>query len=147
MLKIRDAIPSDELAWRQLWEGYLAFYETVLPETVTSATWQRALDPASSIIARLAERDGTVRGFALAVIHAHTWATTPACYLEDLFVDPDARGLGIGGALIRDLIEMSAAHGWSRLYWHTRSSNPARVLYDRFTPADDFVRYKLAPTT
>ena len=67
-----------------------------------------------------------------------------ACYLEDLFVDPAARGHGIGEALIQDLIDIGRERGWSRLYWHTRASNEAaRRLYDKFVHADDFVRYRL----
>ena len=36
----------------------------------------------------------------------------------------------------------AAAEGWARLYWMTKADNAeARRLYDRFTLADDFVRY------
>lgn len=45
--------------------------------------------------------------------------------------------------LIADLVDRAKVKGWSRLYWHTRESNPARRLYDEFTKADDFVRYRL----
>jgi hypothetical protein len=67
----------------------------------------------------------------------------PICYLEDLFVDPEVRGLGVGQALIADLLKLGTERGWSRIYWHTRSGNTARKLHDRFTAADDFVRYQL----
>jgi ribosomal protein S18 acetylase RimI-like enzyme len=83
-------------------------------------------------------------GFSVCVLHSGTWTTDPICYLEDLFVAPDQRGRGIGEALIRDLVTTAKSKGWSRLYWHTRSSNAAaRSVYDRFTLADDFVRYRL----
>jgi ribosomal protein S18 acetylase RimI-like enzyme len=50
----------------------------------------------------------------------------------------------MGEALIRDLVTTAKSKGWSRLYWHTRTSNTAaRSVYDRFTLADDFVRYRL----
>jgi ribosomal protein S18 acetylase RimI-like enzyme len=78
------------------------------------------------------------------VLHSGTWTVDPVCYLEDLFVDPEHRGRGIGEALIRDLVATAKSKGWSRLYWHTRNSNAAaRSVYDRFTLADDFVRYRL----
>jgi GNAT superfamily N-acetyltransferase len=144
LIAIRDAAPGDEAAWRRLWAGYTAFYQTPVPERVTAATWQRLLEPSAPLFARLAERDRHVVGFAVCVLHAGTWTTAPICYLEDLFVDPPARAGGVGRALIQDLIDRGRAQGWSRLYWHTRAGNaPARRLYDTFAEADDFVRYRL----
>lgn len=141
---IRDALPSDEPAWRQLWAGYLAFYKTDLPEEVTAKTWERLIRRQDGVFCRIAETSGAPCGFSLSVLHAGTWVTSPICYLEDLFVAPEARGRGIGEALIRDLVGQAKAKGWSRLYWHTNASNSAaRSVYDRFTLADDFVRYRL----
>jgi GNAT superfamily N-acetyltransferase len=140
---LRDPLPADEPAWRELWAGYNAFYETSVPEPVTARTWQRLLDPASPIFGRLAVVKGEVAGFCNCVLHEGTWVAAPTCYLEDLFVEPRFRGHGLGRMLIADLVEGAKTKGWSRLYWHTRQSNPARRLYDEFTQADDFVRYRL----
>lgn len=142
-IAIRDAKPADEADWRRLWAGYNAFYETVVPPEVTSRTWQRILDPGSSITSRIAEHDGKVVGFTNHVVHEGTWVTGPICYLEDLFVDPTCRRKGIGRRLINDLVARGKERGWSRLYWVTRQNNPARHLYDEFIKADDFVRYQL----
>jgi GNAT superfamily N-acetyltransferase len=96
------------------------------------------------LIGRVAILDDRVIGFTASVIHEATWSRDPVCYLEDLFVDQSARGKGIGRALIQDLIDLGREHGWSRIYWHTRADNlAARRLYDKFVPADDFVRYRL----
>jgi ribosomal protein S18 acetylase RimI-like enzyme len=141
---VRAIAASDEAVWRRLWAGYTAFYETVVPDAITDATWRRLLDPASPLLGRIAEIGGQAAGFSASVLHDGTWTAGPLCYLEDLFVDPRARGAGAGGALIQDLIDLGRARGWSRLYWHTRAGNAAaRRLYDKFTPADDFVRYRL----
>ena len=138
-----DPVGVDEVSWRRLWSDYNAFYETTVPEAVTAATWQRILDPELAIFGRLAIIDATVVGFSVSVLHDGTWTTAPICYLEDLFVNPHYRGLGCGRLLIQDLIDHAKTWGWSRLYWHTRSENPARRLYNEFAPADDFVRYRL----
>lgn len=88
---------------------------------------------------------GTVVGFAICVVHEATWSTTPTCYLEDLFVDPAARAVGVGRRLLADLVALGGERGWSSLYWHTRADNAqARTLYDRYVAADGFVRYRLA---
>jgi GNAT superfamily N-acetyltransferase len=142
---IRTVRPDDHAAWLRLWAGYLDFYATRLAPEISARTWQRLLDPASPLLGRVAVRDGRVVGFSNSVLHEGTWVLTPICYLEDLFVDPAWRGQGVGRALIEDLRALGRARGWSRLYWHTRRDNPARRLYDEFTPADDFVRYQIEP--
>ena len=144
MIDVREASADDEAAWRDLWAGYLAFYRTSLDPAVTDVTWRRILDARSTLVGRVAVLDGTVVGFSVSVVHEGTWTTAPICYLEDLFVDPAARGRGIGRALIQDLVDLARKRGWSRLYWHTQASNAAaRKLYDSFVRADDFVRYRM----
>ena len=140
---IRDPLQEDEAAWKRLWSGYNAFYETRVDDAVTQRTWQRILDPSSAIFARLAAHNNNVLGFSMSVLHEGTWTIEPVCYLEDLFVDPQWRGKGVGRLLIQDLVYRARARHWSRLYWHTRAGNPARRLYDDFAKADDFVRYRL----
>ena len=139
---IRAAVPSDEGAWRELWQSYCDFYDTRLPEEVTGRTWRRILDPESAVMCLVAEVDGQVRGFAHCVVHENTWETQPVCYLEDLFVAPAARGRGAGTALLEWLRNAMRAEGWARLYWMSRADNrQARRLYDRFAQAEGFVRY------
>lgn len=139
---IRDPTPADQTAWRQLWSQYNAFYEASIPEAVTAQTWRRMLDPASPMFGRLATANDEVAGFSVSVLHDSSWTIAPVCYLEDLFVAPKFRGRGFGRLLITDLMNRAKANGWSRLYWHTRATNPARRLYDEFAKADDFVRYR-----
>lgn len=139
---IRAALPSDEAAWRQLWQGYCDFYQAQLSEEVTDRTWKRILDPDSQIMCIVAEVDGQVYGFANCVVHENTWETQAVCYLEDLFVLPSARRRGVASALIEWLRNAMRAEAWARLYWLTRADNTeARRLYDRFAQADCFVRY------
>ncbi len=134
---------ADEQGWRRLWSDYNTFYEVCIPESVSARTWQRILDPASTIFCRIAMIDDEIAGFSISVLHQSTWTVMPVCYLEDLFVAPQFRRQGCGRLLIQDLLDRAKSKGWSRLYWHTRVSNPARALYDEFAAADDFVRYRL----
>jgi GNAT superfamily N-acetyltransferase len=144
MITVRNIEESDETVWRELWSAYNAFYEASVPDAVTASAWRRLLDPASTLFGRVAVRDGRIVGFSHAVLHEGTWTADPICYLEDLFVAPQARGGGAGRALIQNLVDLGKARGWSRLYWHTRAGNAAaRKLYDSFVAADDFVRYRM----
>lgn len=140
---LRKIEARDESRWRELWAGYLRFYKSELPEEVTRRTWARILDPASCVHGIVAEQPGDgVIGLAHYLIHESTWATTPVCYLEDLFVDPSKRAKGVGEMLIDWLVAEVAAQGWSSLYWHTSENNyRARGLYDKYTPHSGFVRY------
>lgn len=144
-MHLRDATAADHAEWLALWEGYVRFYEAQVPPEVTARTWQRILDPVAPLIGRVAVRDGGgLVGITVAVLHEGTWTAQPILYLEDLFVDPAARGGGIGRALMADTVATAKRLGCSRLYWHTHGGNAAaRRLYDSFVPADDFVRYRM----
>ena len=142
-MKIRKVEARDEGRWRKLWEGYCLFYERELSEAITRHTWARIMDPASPMHSIVAENeaDGVI-GMANYIIHESTWALTPVCYLQDLFVDPGKRAAGVGQKLIDTLIADSKQHGWARVYWHTRENNyRARGLYDKYTPHSGFLRY------
>lgn len=143
-LVIRDVRPEDEAAWRELWNGYLAFYKVSLDPAVTASTWARILDAASPVAMRVAEADGQLAGFAIHLSHPSTWVKNNDCYLEDLYLDDRFRGQGIGRALIDDLIEICRKNGWERLYWHTDEGNArARKLYDTYVKTDGHVRYRM----
>jgi len=144
-IAVRPAEARDEVAWRALWDGYCRFYEVSLDESVTTHTWARILDPRAPVHAVVAEdAGGRVVGMANYILHENTWVRTPVCYLEDLFVDPQARARGVGRALLDWLVAAMTANEWSRLYWMTKETNAqARALYDQYTPRDEFVRYVL----
>lgn len=143
-LAIRDASPQDRADWLKLWHDYLAFYDVTLTDEVTDHTWARIIDPDSRVSMRLATLDGKPVGFAIHHFHDSTWVKTPDCYLEDLFIDADIRGKGIGRALIDDLISICREKGWSRLYWHTNEDNArARKLYDSYVESDGHIRYRI----
>lgn len=143
-IEIRDAEPADETAWRKLWDGYLTFYKVDLKPEITKHTWVRILDPSSRVAMRVALVDGQMAGFAIHHFHDSTWALSPECYLEDLYLDETFRGKGLGRALIDDLIALARKKGWSRLYLHTdRDNATARKLYDTYAKEDGHVRYRM----
>ncbi len=98
-LEIRALAERDHAAWRVLWDGYNTFYgrsgATALPDEITRVLWSRLFDPAEPVHALVAEADGAVVGLAHYLFHRTTIATADGCYLQDLFVAPEARGRGI----------------------------------------------------
>ena len=144
-LELRDATPGDEADFLRLWQGFTDGYNLTLGPGVTAFTWARLMDPGSPMQARLACLDGVPQGFAIHQHHPSTWVMGDDGYLEDLYVAPEARGRGLGRALIEDLIAIGRARGWQRLYWLTEIENAtARRLYDRFCTNDGHIRYRMA---
>jgi GNAT superfamily N-acetyltransferase len=144
-LVIRKAAAADEKRWRELWAGYVKFYRAVVPEVVTVNTWKCILDPAAGLHSLVAEKDGKLIGLCNYLFHASTWSTQPVCYLEDLYVDPAARGEGAARELIRACEAEANAAGASRIYWMTQEYNgAARSLYDTITQRSSFVVYRKA---
>lgn len=139
---VRPLAARDEASWRRLWAGYLAYYKTALPQPTTDALFDR-LVLGEPHFAFVAEKEGTVVGFVHAFPHPSTWSLDGYCYLEDLFVDGNARGTGAGKALIHAVYEEADRRGLSRVYWHTEESNTrARALYDTLATKSDFVQYR-----
>lgn len=144
---IRPLRESDKHRWLELWAGYLEFYESVLTPEQTELTWKRLLDDSFNMYGLVAEREGEVIGFAHYLFQPSTWAESNYCYLEDLFVDPHTRGAGAGRSLIDAVIAAARAKLSGRVYWTTKESNTrARVLYDSYAPASEFVQYRLPQT-
>jgi GNAT superfamily N-acetyltransferase len=141
--KIRPLRQTDEAEWRRLWTDYLAFYKTTVPEEVYASTFARLLgDDPQDFSALVAEGDTGLLGLTHYLFHRHGWKIENTCYLQDLFVDPAARGTGLGRALIEAVYEKADAAGAPSVYWLTQDFNhEARLLYDRIAKVTPFIRY------
>jgi GNAT superfamily N-acetyltransferase len=140
---IRPLRATDEADWRRLWTGYLQFYQTTVPEAVYVSTFARLLgeDP-RDFTALVAEVEGQLLGLTHYLFHRHAWKIEEVCYLQDLYVDPAARGLGLGRALIEAVYARADAAGAPAVYWLTQDFNAeARQLYDRIAQVTPFIRY------
>jgi GNAT superfamily N-acetyltransferase len=130
-MTIRPATPADIPAIRALIVA-LAVYERE-PDAVkaTEADLHEALFGARPLAeAVLAEVDGTPAGIALFFTSFSTWAGKGGLYLEDLFVVPEARGLGLGKALLVHLAGIAVARGYARFEWSVLDWNePAIGFY------------------
>lgn len=142
-IEIRPLTATDEAAWRKLWTGYLAYYETRVPEEVYQSTFARLLgDDPQDFHGRLALVDGQPLGLVHFLFHRHCWKIENVCYLQDLYVDPQARGTGLGRKLIEAVYAEADANGTPAVYWLTQDFNTtARQLYDRIAKVTPFIRY------
>src|SRR5690606_15988356 len=100
--------------------------------------------PAAEVL--IAERDGKPVGFALFFPTFSTFLTRPGIWLEDLFVIPEARGQGIGTALLSRVAEIAHERGCGRLEWSVLDWNePAIGFYKSLgaVPMDEWTTYRL----
>jgi len=147
-LLIRPAAPEDFPAWKPLWDGYNAFYgrvgPTALAEEISRTTWSRFFDGYEPVRALVAEDAGRLVGLAHFLFHRSTIQIGPTCYMQDLFTAPEARGLGVGRALIEAVAGRARLGGAQRLYWQTHETNEtAMALYDKVAEKSGFVVYRI----
>lgn len=128
---------------------------------VELATYERAADqvratreqldealfgPQPAAYALVAEQAGTVVGFALYFRNFSTWEGVHGIYLEDLYVAPQARGLGLGKALLAALATLAVQRGYARLDWAVLNWNQPSIEFYRSlgaAPLDEWVSFRL----
>jgi GNAT superfamily N-acetyltransferase len=145
-LEIRPVRQEDFPAWVKLWEGYNTFYgrsgATALPSEITRMTWSRFFDAYEPVHALVAAEAGTLLGLVHFLYHRSTTDIDPVCYLQDLFTQPEARGRGIGRALILEVYERARSVGAAEVYWQTHETNVAAMkLYDKVAGKSGFLVY------
>lgn len=143
MISIGRLEPEDRAAWEVLFRGYNAFYGRSDPDPeMIDRAWRefQADDRMHALGARL---EGQLVGITHFFVHLST-SSPDVCYLQDLFTAPEARGHGVGRALIQAVADWARERGCVRVYWHTQESNEtARRLYDKVAVNRGFIEYSV----
>ena len=145
---VRDALPSDAATIVRFIRE-LADYEKAIHEVeATEETVQTSIFGAGSVTqALIAERDGIAIGMAVYFFSYSTWQAKNGLYLEDLYVTPEARGLGAGKTLLRRLARIAIGKGCGRFEWSVLDWNePSIRVYEAIgaEPQKEWVRYRLS---
>ena len=91
----------------------------------------------------VAEQGARLIGLTHYIFHRNTTMVGPTCYLQDLFTTAEARGKGVGRALIEAVYERAKQAGSPRVYWQTHETNStAMLLYDKVAQRSGFVVYR-----
>jgi ribosomal protein S18 acetylase RimI-like enzyme len=144
-IHVRGANEDDFEAWYPLWRGYQSFYKTDIAIEVSRTTWQRFFDPTEPMHCGLVEVDGNVQGLVHSIDHRSCWTVEKSCYLQDLFVAPQQRGLGLGRRLIEHVYRQAKERGCAKVHWLTHETNlDAMKLYDRIAEKPGFMQYRKA---
>lgn len=126
----------------------LARYERMEDQVVADeVTLEHELFDEGAAEVLLAEKGGEAVGFALFFHNFSTFLGHRGLYLEDLYVRPEARGAGVGTALIRALARIATERGCGRLEWWCLDWNEPSIRFYRALGAesmDDWTVYRVA---
>ncbi|MFW9268497.1 GNAT family N-acetyltransferase [Pseudomonas sp. D2-30] len=143
--EIRLVTAEDHAAWLPLWQAYLRFYNTELPEAVTHSTWQRLLDDREPTHGALAWHGDTAVGLVHFIYHRSNWSIENSCYLQDLLVTEQSRGTGVGRQLIEFVYATAKADGCAKVHWLTHETNTTAIqLYERIAERPGFIQFRKA---
>lgn len=137
--------PGHREAWERLYAGYAAFYGVAQTPEMRARVWGWLQDPGHEVQGFLAlDPAGEPVGLAHFRPFARPLAATTGGFLDDLFVEPRARGTGAATALIAAVAEEGRRRGWSVIRWITAEDNHrARAVYDRLAQRTAWVTYDL----
>ena len=144
-LNIRPVRMSDRDQWDSLYQGYAAFYKVTQTADMRDTVWSWLHDPARESEGLVVTgTGGTLLGLAHFRAFARPLSATTGCFLDDLFVSPDARGTGAADALIGGVQAIAVARGWSVVRWITAENNyRGRGMYDRVATQTNWVTYDI----
>lgn len=138
---IREARAGDKEPWSRLYADYARFYQVEQTDEMRGRVWSWISDPAHEVRCLVAEGVEGLVGLAHFRAFARPLSATMAGFLDDLYVDPTARGSGVAQALIRAVVDEGRAQGWSAVRWLTAENNyRARSAYDKIA---DQTRWKV----
>lgn len=144
---IRPALPADSATIHSLILELAEYERLTHAVQATADDLHRCLfGPRPYAEALIAEHDGQPVGFALFFHNFSTFRGSPGLYLEDLFVRPEHRGLGLGKALLTSLARIAVERGCARMEWAVLDWNqPAIGFYQSLgaRPMDEWTIYRL----
>lgn len=127
-LSIRAATPGDLPLIAELIRA-LAEYEKLAHEVRfdEAVLGEKLFGPRPYAEVLIGEVDGAPMGFALFFHNFSTFEGRPGIYLEDLFVRPEARGVGLGKALLAALARLAVERDCARLEWSVLDWNAPSI--------------------
>ncbi len=130
--------------WERLYAGYADFYRSEQTPEMRARVWGWIHDPAHEVQGFIALLDGQAVGITHYRPFARPLSATTGGFLDDLYVDPSARGQRVADALIGAVAEVGRQKGWSLIRWITADNNyRGRAVYDRVAALTPWRTYDL----
>ena len=126
----------------------LADYEKLLDEVRLDegVLAEKLFGPRPYAEVLIGEINGQPEGFALFFHNFSTFEGRPGIYLEDLFVAPEARGSGLGTALLAELARLAVERDCARLEWSVLDWNQPSIGFYKALgarPMDEWTVFRL----
>ena len=142
---VRPVATGDESSWRDLYRGYRRFYEMPDDEAALDTVWAWLGDAGHELDGFVVvDARGRIGGLAHVRPFARPLSADTGLYLDDLYVDPDLRGRGLGRAILGFLGALAVERGLAVVSWMTAEDNTtARALYDSVATTGPWVTYDM----
>jgi len=142
---VRPVAEKDFEDWKRLYQGYADFYQVEMNNQILAMVWSWIQDPQQPFYALIAISQDNQ---ALGLMHFRAMPSplrgAMVGFLDDLFVDPTSRGLGVADALFAELKTQAQIHDWPLMRWITADNNyPARSLYDQLSTRTGWITYQM----
>lgn len=145
-MEIRPVAKSDRAAWDTLYAGYAKFYKIDQTPEMRDRVFGWLMDSAHEVNGLVAALDGTLVGLTHYRPFSSPLRAITNCFLDDLFVDPNARGSGAADALIKGVGAIASENGWGVVRWITAEDNyRGRGVYDKIATRTMWVTYDMKP--
>ena len=144
-LTVTNISEQDRTQWQDMYHGYAEFYRVPMNHEILDTVWSWIHDGSNPFFGLIAKDEA---GDALGFMHCREMASplrgAHVGFLDDLFVRPEARGLGVVEALYESLGDLARERGWPFVRWITAEDNHrARAVYDRLSSKTDWVTYQM----
>ena len=139
-------------AWTRLYRGYAAFYNCPTSDEHQQQIWSWIHDDhrVEALVAVPLDQHGNETGELQGLAHLRAWARPlrgVVCgYLDDMYVDPQARGSGAVTAMFEAINRLAIERQWAVVRWTTGDDNyRARAVYDKLATRTMWVTYDMTP--
>jgi len=144
--EIRVLSPESQLKprWRELYNGYATFYKREMTDQIAENVWSWITSPAHELDGILVSLDGEPVGLAHFRRMPSPLRGADIGFLDDMFIDPIARGSGVAEVMFDHLRATAHDRGWEIIRWITADNNyRARGLYDRVATKSIWNTYEM----
>ncbi|ANF30543.1 acetyltransferase [Leifsonia xyli] len=151
-IEVRPVRDGDFFAWLDVYAQYAEFYETELTDQKALVLWSWLTAPEHEESGYVAVDGDRIVGLSHVREFARPLEGDRGLFVDDLFVIEEARGKGVGGALLAQARSLAEERGLGVVQWITAHDNDtAQKLYDQVANRTQWVTYEIdlatAPTT